>query len=85
MATRNPGAKGNANSGAVRCEVVQLWGDHGSVWTFLVQALESNERFLIGVDHRPAFAITEALASGEVVHVDVDPWQILAEWHTPVL
>lgn len=64
-------------------EFEQFMGDHGSVWTFQVRDLETDALYMIGVDHRPAFAILEAMSEGELVHGEIEDWQILAHV-TPV-
>lgn len=52
---------------------------HGpqTVGTFQGTRSSDGAEVLIGVDHRPAGDIREAIAAGEIVTVEVEDWQIL--------
>lgn len=58
--------------------VTDVVADHGSVVVLRGIEHETDRTVTFAVDHRLAQAITEALAAGEDVEVDVEDWQILA-------
>ena len=65
-------------------EVTQLVRDEGSVVLFRGQELDENGvdykgSVTFACDHRPAYAIAQALEEGEPdIYVELDEWQIIS-------
>lgn len=55
--------------------ITKPFANHGSIIQFVGVDDDGNE-YVVAVDHRPAYAVIEALEFGEEVRATVEPWQI---------